>query len=213
MLNIRILIADSSSLTVIGAESLLRQRADTVITKAENGDSLLALARELKPSLILLGDRFDPLFDTLILVERLLATNPSVRLIIMGIATDGLIIRDLFAMGVRGYLAVADDLSACLLTAVDMVLRERPYLSPTANAEYLITMQGNNRDWQLDAEARAILRLLAGGCTPGQIAARLKLKRRRVYWVTEKMRARFGAMTNAHLISRAVIEGFAGFPD
>jgi DNA-binding NarL/FixJ family response regulator len=213
MANTHILIADSSSLTVVGAESLLSQRADTVVTKAENGDSLLALVSELKPSLILLGDRFDPLFDTLYLVERLLTTHPSPRIIIMGMSTDGLIIRDLFAMGVRGYLAAADDLSECLLTAVEVVLRDRPYLSPTANAEYLITMQGSNRDWQLDAEARAILRLLAGGCTPGQIASRLKLKRRRVYWVTEKLRARFGAMTNEHLISRAVNEGFAGFPD
>ncbi len=213
MVKTHIVIADSSSLTVVGAESLLGQRADTVITKAENGDSLLALASELKPSLILLGDRFDPLFDTRILIERLLTTHRPPRLIIIGVSTEGLVIRDLFAMGVRGYLAAADDLSECLLTAVDTVLRGHPYLSPTANAEYLITMQGNNRDWQLDAEARTILRLLAGGCTPHQIAARLKLKRRRVYWVVEKMRTRFGAMTNEHLISRAVNEGFAGFPD
>jgi DNA-binding CsgD family transcriptional regulator len=55
--------------------------------------------------------------------------------------------------------------------------------------------------------------LLAGGCTAGQIAVRLKVKRRRVYWVTEKLRTRFGALTNEHLISRAVHEGFTGFPD
>lgn len=213
MLNTHILIADSSSLTVVGAETLLRQRGDTLISKAENADDLLALASELKPSLILLGDRFDPLYDTIDLAERLLGAAPSVSLVIMGISTEGLIIRDFFAMGVRGYLAAADDLSECLLTAVEMVLRGRPYLSPIANAEYLITMQGSNRGWQLDAEARAILRLLAGGCTPHQIAARLKLKRRRVYWVVEKLRFRFGATTNEHLISRAVNEGFAGFPD
>lgn len=213
MITTHILIGDSSSLTVVGAETILRQRANTVITKAENGDSLLKLASELKVNLILLGDRFDPLFDTLILVERLLKIKPSARLIIMGISTEGLVIRDLMAIGVRGYLAAADDLSECLLTAVDTVLRGYPYLSPTANAEYLITLQGDNRDWQLDAEARTILRLLAGGCTPHQIAARLNLKRRRVYWVVEKMRTRFGALTNEHLISRAVNEGFAGFPD
>jgi hypothetical protein len=33
-----------------------------------------------------------------------------------------------------------------------------------------------------------------------------------VYWVTEKMRARFGVTTNEHLISRASAEGFAHFP-
>ncbi len=208
-----ILIADGSSLTVVGAAALLRERADTTTTTAENGDELIALARESQPAIILLGDRFDPLYDTLALIERLLRAAPSARIIVMGASTDGLVIRDLFTMGVSGYLATGDDLSSCLLVALDMVLREYPYLSPTANAEYLILMQGGNRDWQLDPEARAVLRLMAHGCTAREIASRLNLKLRRVYWVTEKMRARFGATTNVHLISRATAEGFAGFPD
>ena len=209
----QILIADSSSLTVVGAETLLKQRADTVISKAQNGSELVELAHDLQPAVILLGDHFDPLFDTLALVERLIQIIPSARVIVMGATTDGLVIRDLFIMGAGGYLTLGDDLAACLLTAIETVLRERPYLSPTANAEYLIAMQSSNRDWTLDAEARAVLRLLASGCTAREIAAQLQLKRRRVYWVTEKMRARFGAVTNEHLITRAAAEGFAGFPD
>ena len=208
----RILIADSSSLTVVGAETLLKDRADTLISKAENGDDLIEKARAEQPEIVLLGDRFDPLIDTLALVEQILYATPSARITVMGTSTDGLIIRDLFTMVVCGYLAAGDDLSSCLLTALDMVLREYPYLSPTANAEYLLTMQGSNRDWQLDAEARAILRLLANGCTAREIAARLHLKLRRVYWVTEKMRARFGASTNEHLISLAAAQGFNSFP-
>jgi len=208
----RILIADGSSLTVVGAETLLKDRADTLISKAENGDDLIEKARAEQPDLVLLGDRFDPLIDTLALVEQTLYAAPSARIIVMGTSTDGLVIRDLFTMGVCGYLAAGDDLASCLLTALDMVLREYPYLSPTANAEYLLTMQGSNRDWQLDPEARAILRLLANGCTAREIAARLHLKLRRVYWVTEKLRARFGAATNEHLISLAAAEGFTSFP-
>ncbi|MCS7071037.1 MAG: hypothetical protein NZM00_06000 [Anaerolinea sp.] len=208
-----ILIADSSSLAVVGAEALLRERPDTTTRRAENADDLLALARGMQPAVILLGDRFDPLRDTLTLVEGLLRAAPPARILVMGASTDGLVIRDLFTIGISGYLATADDLSACLLTAVDIVLRGRPYLSPTANAEYLLRMQGANHDWRLDPEARAVLRLLAGGCTAREIAARLNVRLRRVYWVTEKLRARFGATTNAHLISRAAAEGFAGFPD
>jgi DNA-binding NarL/FixJ family response regulator len=131
----------------------------------------------------------------------------------MGTLSDGLLIRDLFAVGACGYLAAGDDLPACLLTAVDTVLRERPYLSPTANSEYLITMHTRDRNWKLDAEARAVLRLLAQSFTVGRIAAQLQVKPRRVYWVREKLRYRFGATTNEHLISWAVMEGFASFPD
>jgi hypothetical protein len=32
---------------------------------------------------------------------------------------------------------------------------------------------------------------------------------RRIYWVRQKLRKRFGANTNEHLISLAVAEGFA----
>lgn len=208
-----ILIADSSSLTVVGAMSLLRERANTVITKAENGDDLRDLAYLLQPTVILLGDPFDPLIDVLRLVDRLLQAARQARIIIMGTSSDGLIIHDLFSLGVRGYLAKGDDLAACLVTAVETVLRDRPYLSPTANSEYLLALQTKQQSWQLDDEERMVLRLLARGCTASEIATEMRMRRRRVYWITEKLRYRFGAATNAHLINRANAEGFVGFPD
>lgn len=91
---------------------------------------------------------------------------------------------------------------------METTLRNRPYLSPTANAEYLVAMQSLERDWRLDGEARAVLRLLAQGCHVGQIALALNIPPRRVYWVREKLRRRFGAVTNEHMMSRAAAEGF-----
>jgi DNA-binding NarL/FixJ family response regulator len=207
-----ILIADGSSLTVVGAETVLSQRADFLLTKAENADDLFAHASAHQPAVLLLGERFDPLFDTTTLIKSVTRVAPKIRIILIGTSTDGLVIRDMFMMGICGYLAAGDDLPGCLMTAVETVLRERPYLSPTANAEYLVTMQVNQRSWQLDPEARAVLMLLANGCTAQEIADRLNVKLRRVYWVTEKMRARFGVTTNEHLISRAMAEGFTHFP-
>jgi DNA-binding NarL/FixJ family response regulator len=124
---------------------------------------------------------------------------------------DGLLIRDLFALGARGYLYKGDELQESLVRAVETVMRNRPYLSPTANAEYLVAMQSPERDWQLDGEARAVLRLLSQGCHVGQIALALDIPQRRVYWVRQKLRQRFGAVTNEHMISRATAEGFV-FP-
>lgn len=209
----RILIGDGNSLSVFGAKTLLEKRADTEVIQAENSTVLLASAKTLQPDIVILGDQFDPLIDTLALVEQILHTSPSARIIVIGTAIDGLLVRDLFAAGAYGYLAAGDDLPACLFTAVDSVLRERPYLSPTANAEYLIHMHSQDKSWNLDAEARAVLRSLAQGCTIGEIAAKLGLKPRRVYWVRQKLRYRFGAATNEHLIRRAVAEGFASLPD
>lgn len=203
-----ILIADSSSLTVVGAETLLKGRADTEITKVENGSALLKAAETAQPDLILIGDRFDPLIDTLALVERIHRAAPSIHVIVMGTPSDGLLIRDYFAVGAIGYLMVGDDLTTCLRKAVELALKNRPYLSPTANAEYLVAMKSPLRDWKLDAEARTVLRLLARGSNIADIANQLNIPLRRAYWVRLKLRRRFGASTNEHLISMALQEGY-----
>lgn len=212
-MGLNILIADCSSLAVLGAKTLLEGKLGATITKAENGDDLVALGARLNPDITLLADQFDPLFDTLELIENLLARTLHTRIIVMGMLTEGLLIRDLFHAGASAYLALGDDLSECLLTAVATVMRDRPYLSPTANAEYLLAMHKQDREWKLDPEARMVLRLLTQGHTIGSIAAEMKVKPRHVYWIREKLRQRFGAETNEHLIKRAVVEGFGSFRD
>lgn len=72
----------------------------------------------------------------------------------------------------------------------------------------LVAMQSPQRDWHLDAEARAVLRLLAQGNHIGQIALQLQMPPRHVYWIRDKLRQRFGANTNEHMISRAAAEGY-----
>lgn len=203
-----ILVAESNSLALLGIETLLRHHAGTTLAFAENGSDLLAAAESSRQDVILLGDRFDPLIDTLALVERILRASPTTQVIVMGTLSDGLLIRDLLAAGATGYLMVGDDLTTCLPTAIDMALRGRPYLSPTANAEYLIAMQSPLRDWKLNTEARTVLRLLTRGLHVSDIAAQMQVPLRRIYWVRQKLRRRFGVTTNEHLISMALQEGF-----
>jgi DNA-binding NarL/FixJ family response regulator len=206
-------MADGSSLTVVGAELLLKNRADTAMLRAHNAHELIQLAQQMQPEVMLIGDQFDPLMDTLEVIERLLNAAPHSQIIVIGKLNDGMLIRDLFNMGAAGYLAAGDNLSECLLTAVDTVLRRRPYLSPTANAEYLILMHNGDKEWKLDAEARTVLRMLVQGRSIGSIAAEMRVARRHIYWVRHKLRRRFGAETNEHLITRAIAEGFGGMPD
>ncbi|MBK9750073.1 MAG: response regulator transcription factor [Chloroflexi bacterium] len=213
MATTHILIADSSSLAVLGAETLLRQRPNTQVSIASCASDLLQMARDLQPDLVLAGDQLDPAMDTLQLIEQLQYAAPRARLIFTGLITDGLLIHDMLSMGVRGYLCAADDLREVLLSAVETVIRDRIYLSPTANSEYLISMQNGARDWKLNETSRAVLRLLAQGCSIGHIALQLKISTRRVYWERQKLRKRFGASTNEHLIRRAVEEGFGVFAE
>lgn len=98
-------------------------------------------------------------------------------------------------------------------TQLDTVMLNRLYLSATANSEYLIAMQSGAYNWRLNEEARAVLCMLAQGHSIDEIAAELDIIPRRAYWVRTKLKRRFGASTNEHLISRAAAEGFVFVPD
>jgi DNA-binding NarL/FixJ family response regulator len=135
-----ILIADGSSLTVVGAQTILSRRAETVVLTATHTEALLTACRAHRPELVLLGETLDPDHETLTLVERIKAISPHTRLLLVGMHPRGLYIRDAIAVGVQGYLSLLDDLREGLLTAVEFALRNRQYLSPSANAEYLTVL-------------------------------------------------------------------------
>jgi DNA-binding CsgD family transcriptional regulator len=75
----------------------------------------------------------------------------------------------------------------------------------------LVAMQSALRNWKLDSEARTVLRLMARGLHVNDIADQIAVSVRRIYWVRQKLRKRFGANTNEHLVSMAMSEGFVTY--
>ncbi len=208
-MTVRIVVADDMDLALEGIKTILRQYGAFHVTGTYRAlaDLLDALAAQ-PPEVVLLGDRLEPGMDVLALVERVRQAAPRARLLVMGSLPDGLIVQELLTCGVAGYLYKSDPLSSCLPEALRVVLRGRPYLSPTANAEYLLAVQSGRSGWQLDTEGREVLRQLAQGLRPQEIALLRGVPVRRVYWVIDKLRRRFGAETNEHLMARAAEEGF-----
>lgn len=205
---IRVVIADDADLVILGVHSVLNtDHRFSVVGTARCVNDLLKTLEANTPDILILSEWIHNL-DILSAVETIHSVQSSLKIIVMGGLADGLLIRDLFDAGVRAYLYKSDDLCDLLVTGIDTVLLDRLYLSPTANAEYLIAMQSPNANERLDTEARQVLQLLAHGEHAGQISKRLGIDKRRVYWVREKLRRRFGAKTNEHLIQRAAAEGF-----
>ncbi|MBL8157121.1 MAG: response regulator transcription factor [Anaerolineae bacterium] len=189
----RVIIADDSDLTILGATTIIESDHRYVIAATARAiDELLTMAVKESPDVILLNEWFHGM-DILSAVEKLKEAAPRAKLI---------------ACGVNGYLYKSDDLQDCLIMALDTVMRDRPFLSPTANAEYLVTLHARQPEGYLDDEAREVLNQLAKGIHAGQIAREMGITQRRVYWVRQKLRQRFGAKTNEHLIHRAAAEGF-----
>lgn len=208
-MTVNIIIADNVDLAVEGMKTILHQHGafQVVGTYQLISDMLNALGN-VRPDVILLGDRLEPDMDVLALVEQVQAAAPRARIVILSYLSDGPIVQELFTIGAMGYLYKNDPLSHYLVEAIQTVMRGRPYLSPTANSEYLLAMQNGSAGWQLDAEAREILRQLAQGLRPQEIALIRNVSVRRIYGICERLRRRFGADTNIQLIALAAEEGF-----
>ena len=208
-MTVNIIIADNVDPAVEGLKPLLPQHGafQVVGTYQLLSDMLNALGN-VRPDVILLGDRLEPDMDVLALVEQVQAAAPRARIVILSYLSDGPIVQELFTVGAMGYLYKNDPLSHYLVEAIQTVMRGRPYLSPTANSEYLLAMQNGSAGWQLDAEAREILRQLAQGLRPQEIALIRNVSVRRIYGICERLRRRFGADTNIQLIALAAEEGF-----
>lgn len=205
----QILLADEMDLVTHGARSVLLNTPEwTVVGEYQSLSGALKQMGTAVVDVVVCGEEIDPGYDPLTLVEMMQATAPSARVILIGSAADGRLLRDLLHIGARGYLHRGDPLRDCLPAAIHAVLKNSMYLSPTANTEYLVAMQSGEHHWMLDAEARTVLRLLARGCTVGSIAAQMKLPQRHVYWVCQKLRSRFGAATNEQMISCATAQGY-----
>ena len=206
---VRIILADDMGLALVGAEMLLKQERDFQVVGAfQSLPEMLAALTGSPVDIVLVGDRLEPGVDVLALVDQVQRAAPRARIIVMSMIYDGLIVHDLLTSGVAGYLYKSDLLQQHLVNAVRAVMRGKLFLSPTANAAYLSAMQSGRREWQIDAEAREVLRLMSRGKRPQEVALLCGIPIRRVYWIDSKLRERFGAETNEHLIARAAEEGF-----
>lgn len=206
---IRILLAHSADLFLLGAQQVLKNYPDCeVLAAVTDFVELRDLTRSHMPNVILLGDALDPDLNVWQQIEYLRTTAPLTRIILLSNLISGALIQDFLLYGVTAILCKQDKLSTHLYFAVLAAYHNRPYLSPTVNTEYLIAIQSGQANLRMDDESRTVLSKLAQGDHIQQIALHLDVDVRRVYWVREKLRQRFGANTNEHLIQRAAAEGF-----
>ncbi len=112
--------------------------------------------------------------------------------------------RSLTDAGVLGFICKYDSLHDTLPTAIQWAHRGRLYLSPEA----LVIGRNPDPAQALTPRLRQVLELIERGLYVQDIALMRGVPVRRIYWVGNKLRNRFRAETNEHLIARAAEEGF-----
>ncbi len=172
------MLADDHRILREGLRSLLAQQPDiTVVGEASDGNAVVALARQLRPDLIIM-DVVMPGTDGVTATRQIRAQCPETKVIALSMHSDRRFVSEMVRAGALGYL-VKDSAFEELNQAVRTVMSNRPYLSAVITGTLVedFVRQTNALERRpvsplhmLTAREQEVLRLLADGKRVKEIA-------------------------------------------
>jgi DNA-binding NarL/FixJ family response regulator len=201
---VTILLADDHRIVLEGLRSLLEFEFDIVGT-AEDGRSLVSMARALKPAVIV-ADISMPLLNGIEAVRQIKKEYPQVKIVFLTMHTD-------LSYAVGAFEAVMKhSASTELITAIHQALLGHTYVSPMIAGELMNyyrsgSGQGRNPCEILSSRQREVLQLLSEGRSAKDIASILNISVRTVEFHKYRMMEELGLKTIAELVKFAVKHG------
>jgi DNA-binding NarL/FixJ family response regulator len=181
-MSIRILLADDHRILREGLRSLLAQQMDiTVVGEASDGDTAVALARELRPDIVIM-DVVMPGLGGVEATRQIRSDLRATKVIGLSMHSDRRFVSEMLRAGALGYL-VKDSAFEELNLAVRTVMQDRPYLSAAITGSLVedFVRQACMHERQatplhmLTTREQEVLRLLADGKRVKEIAHNLKI--------------------------------------
>jgi DNA-binding NarL/FixJ family response regulator len=176
---IRVLLADDHTLVRAGLRKLLEAIPDVeVVGEASDGVTLLALAAQLQPNLVL-TDIDMPGLNGLEATARLVKLQPETRVVILSMHQNEEYVRQALLHGAIGYI-LKDAAPAELELALKAALRGETYLSLAVSkgvlSDYVQRLRGEEKPGiLLTTRQREILQLVVESHSTKEIARRLDL--------------------------------------
>ncbi len=216
----RVLLVDDNRLMLEGLQNLLEAHGIEVAGMAEDGLQAVALARRLKPDVILMDIRM-PGCDGLKATRLIKVENQEARIIILTTSTDDKDLFEAVKSGACGYLLKSMD-AAELAEALNQAQQGIPPFSPGLAAKLLdeFARIGNSpaetspRSPQetgkglpgsgLNSRQVEVLELVAEGLSYKEVGARLALSPRTIKYHMAEI------MNQLHLENRAQVLAYAG---
>ena len=216
----KVLLVDDNRLMLEGLQNLLEALDTQVAGLAENGLKALALARSLKPDIILMDIRM-PVCDGLAATRLIKAEMPEIKIIILTTSTEDQDLFEAVKSGACGYLLKSMD-SGELVEALDQAQQGIPPFSPGLAAKLLAEfarVPDTDRPLSppcpagppevtpgigLTARQSEVLSLVAQGLSYKEAGAQLNLSPNTIKYHMVEM------MQHLHLQNRAQVLAYAG---
>jgi DNA-binding NarL/FixJ family response regulator len=131
MNSLRILVADDHDLVRRGIKTLIEgHRGWEICAEANTGSEAVTKAEQLKPDVAIL-DISMPELNGLDAARRIRKASPRTEILILSMHHSDQLIRDILAVGVRGYV-VKSDSDRDLVAAIEAIARHTPFLTSCA---------------------------------------------------------------------------------
>ena len=202
----RILITDDHGVVRQGLRMFLSLEPDLeVVGEAANGREALALARELKPDVVLM-DLLMPVMDGIEATEAIRSEMPEVEVIALTSVLEDTAVSGAVRAGAIGYLLKDTDAEE-LKRAIQAAAEGRVHLAPEAAARLMREVRGPERPEELTERETEVLRLVARGHANKQIASSLFVSEKTVKAHVSSILLKLGVQSRTQAALHAVRTG------
>jgi NarL family two-component system response regulator LiaR len=203
---IRVLITDDHSVVRQGLRMFLSLDPDIqVVGEAQDGQVALAMARELRPDVVLM-DLLMPVMDGLESTRAIRTELPEVEVIALTSVLEGASVTGAVRAGAIGYLLKDTDAEE-LHRAIRGAAEGRAQLAPEAAARLIREVRAPENPEALTDRETEVLRLLARGQANKQIASELFVEEKTVKAHVSSILRKLGVHSRTQAALHAVRTG------
>lgn len=210
---IRIVLVDDHALVRQGFRRILEEEPGlAVVGEAGNAQDGIAMARQLKPDVVLM-DMAMPDANGIHAAREILRERPSTRVLVLSMYSDAQYVRSALDAGVSGYI-LKSALETDLTRAVRAVAAGQQYLSPDLSSVLIRALRDRQQAPQeedvfdqLTQREKQVLQLIAHGKSNKEIAVVLNVSVNTVAVHRANLMSTLGVHKAAELVLYAVRKG------
>jgi DNA-binding NarL/FixJ family response regulator len=210
---VRVLVADDHAVFRLGMRRLLDAVPGfDVVGETADTDAVVAACHELRPDVVVM-DLDMPGGGGVVATERLAASCPGTRVLVLTMHADSARVRQALAVGARGYV-VKDSPPDDILRAIEAVHADQTIVGGAMTAALLTGAPASSRSAfpQLTEREHDVLERMSTGVPNDAIADRLGISVKTVQNHVSNVLLKLGVSTRAAAVARARDAGLGGPP-